>query len=501
MKYLVGALLLCGLTTAAHSADVSLLIVNARVIDGTGAPASIRAVRIRGSAIEATGNLKPRKGEEVFDAGGLILAPGFIDTHSHHDRRLDEHPDATAVVSQGVTTIVAGQDGSSADSLAAMFQKLREHPVAINVASFVGHGTVRSAVMGQDYKRLATAEEVSRMKALVEEGMKAGALGLSSGLEYDPGHYSDTAELVALAKVASRHGGRYASHIRSEDHDLWQAVDELIEIGRVAHMPVLYSHMKLAMVGWWGQNAKLIGKLDAARRSGVDLSGDIYPYDFWHATLSVMFPNRDFTNRESAARALETVAPADGLRLSWYTPDQTLAGKTIAEIAMARNTDAVTTLIDLVAKAEEPGQSASVMGTSMRGDDIDALLLWPGANICSDGAMDSRHPRGTGAFTRVLRDYVRERKLLTWEAAIHKMTEEAAEHVGITGRGAIRRGLAADLVLIDPATVSDRSTIADPTALSVGIERVWVNGVVVYEKGSATGARSGVPILRPVRAP
>ncbi|HZF16227.1 MAG TPA: D-aminoacylase [Steroidobacteraceae bacterium] len=501
MKYLVGLLLLCCLAAAGHSAVASLLIVNARVIDGTGAPAALRSVRIRGSTIEALGNLKARKDEAVFDAGGLILAPGFIDTHSHHDRGLDEHPEATAVVSQGITTIVIGQDGSSADSLAAMFDKLRTHPVAINIASFVGHNTVRSAAMGDDFKRLATPAEIERMRALVETGMKDGALGLSTGLEYDPGHYSNTAEILELAKVASRYGGRYASHIRSEDHDLWQAVDELVEIGRVAHMPVLYSHMKLAMVGWWGQNAKLIEKLEAARRSGVDLSGDVYPYDFWHATLSVMFPKRDFSNRESAARALETVAPADGLRLSWYTPDQSLAGKTVAEIAAARNTDNVTTLIDLVLKAEAPGQSASVMGTSMRGDDIDALVLWPGANICSDGAMDSRHPRGTGTFTRVLRDYVRERKLLTWEAAIHKMTEEAASHVGITGRGVIRRGLAADLVLIDPVTVSDRSSIADPTALSVGIERVWVNGVVVFAQGSPTGARSGVPILHPPRAP
>lgn len=495
MRYLSLVLSSGILIAVASAATASTLIVNARVIDGTGTPATAAAVRIHNGRIEAVGRLKPRRGEEIVDAKGLILAPGFIDTHSHHNGGLERHPDAAPVLSQGVTTIVAGQDGDSAESIDAFFAGLRAHPVAINVATFIGHGTVRSAVMGEDFKRLAKPEEVVKMQSLVEAGMKAGALGLSSGLEYDPGHYSNTAELVALSQVVSRYGGRYASHIRSEDHEIWQAVDELIEIGRTARVPVLYSHMKLAMVGWWGQHERMLAKLDAARRSGVDLSGDVYPYEYWHADLYVLFPNRDFTSRDSAEKALTLVAPASGLRLSEYPVDPTLVGKTVAEIAAARGTDEVTTLIDLVVKTEQSGKSDGVMGTSMRGDDIDAFMLWPGSNVCSDGAMDSRHPRGVGAFTKVLRDDVRERKLLSWEAAIHKMTAAAAEHAGISGRGIIRKGYAADLVLIDPETVSDRSTIADPTALSVGIERVWVNGVVAYAQGQSTAERPGQPIL------
>ncbi|HTK51363.1 MAG TPA: amidohydrolase family protein, partial [Gemmatimonadaceae bacterium] len=245
------------------------LIVNARVLDGTGAPARPADVRIANGHIVALGRLTRRTGERVVDAHGLTIAPGFIDTHSHHDRGLLDHRDALAAVSQGITTIVVGQDGESHFPLAAYFARLDSTPAAINVASYIGHGTIRGRVMGDDFRRTATDSEVARMRTLVREEMSAGALGLSTGLEYDPGIYSAPSEVLELAKVAGSMGGRYISHMRSEDRNFWQALDELITIGREAHMPVQVSHMKLAMRALWGQGDSLIATLNRARAAGV----------------------------------------------------------------------------------------------------------------------------------------------------------------------------------------------------------------------------------------
>ena len=481
---------------AAASPSHTTLIVNARVLDGTDAAARLAAVRIEGERIAAVGALERRATDDVVDAGGLTLAPGFIDTHSHHDRGLFDHLDAPAAVSQGITTIVVGQDGSSTLPLGDLFARLERTPPALNVASFVGHNDLRTAVMGSDTKRLASQREIDSMRALVRSGMQDGALGLSTGLEYDSGIYSNTAELIALAREAALQGGRYVSHVRSEDRELWHALDEVVEIGRATGMPVQVSHMKLAMTDWWGQAQRFIDVLERARASGVDVTGDVYPYEYWHATLTVLFPDRDFANREAAERALRSVAPAEGLRLTEFTPEPSLVGKTVAEIAAARGTDPATTLMALVAQSQAPGAEEAVMGTSMRADDTAALIAWPEANICSDGTLDGGHPRGAGAFTRVLRLYVREQKVLTLEEAVRKMTSAAAAHVGIPDRGTIRPGAFADLVLFDPATVSDRSTVENPHAPSVGIAKVWVNGVVVLVDEHPTGAHPGRALRR-----
>ncbi len=260
-------------------------------------------------------------------------------------------------------------------------------------------------------------------------------------------------------------------------------------------MPVQISHMKLAMTDWWGQAARYIAALDGARAAGVDVTGDVYPYEYWHA-LAVLFPDRDFTNRKAAELALKSVAPPEGLRLTEFTPEPSLVGKTVAEIAAARASDPATTLMALVAQSRAPGAEEAVMGTSMRADDTAALIAWPQANICSDGTLNGGHPRGAGAFTKVLRLYVREERLLTLEEAVRKMTSAAAAHMGLPDRGTIRPGAFADLVLFDPATVSDRSTVEDPRAPSVGIARVWVNGELVLVDERPTGARPGRVLRR-----
>lgn len=490
------ALLLFAAELRGDAQATGTLIVNARIVDGSGRPASLGSVCILGDRIHSAGS--PRAGcrGATIDAGGLFLAPGFIDTHSHHDRGLAEEPEALAAISQGITTIIVGQDGSSRWPLQALFAELEGRPAAVNVASFVGHNTIRGIVLGQDSARPATAAERDRMRALLRQGMRAGALGLSTGLEYEPGYHADTGELIDLAREAARHGGRYSTHMRSEDRDLWQALEETLQIGREARIPVHVSHMKLAMVDWWGQAPRYLGMLDRARASGIEVTGDVYPYTFWQSTLTVLFPDRDFTSRESAEMVLRKIAPAEGLLLARYTPDPSLAGSTLAEIAERRGQDPAVTLMDLIARSQAPGEDESVIGTSMREDDVSALIAWPHANICSDGSLHGRHPRGSGAFTRVLREQVRERGLLSLESAVAKMTSAAAAHAGIVDRGVVRPGAYADLVLFDPDTVADRASTAEPDARSAGIHTVWVNGVVVYEGSAATGAHPGRVVRR-----
>lgn len=491
------AMLSSGVAVRADSGATTTLIVNASIVDGTGSPARAGAVRIDGDRIVAVGNLKAATGERVLDAGGLTLTPGFIDTHSHHDEGLFDDRDALPLTTQGVTTIVVGQDGSMTFPVKELFEHQEKSPAAVNVATFVGHGNLRMDVMGEDYKRHATVDEIARMRALVTEGMQAGALGLGTGLEYDPGIYSTSEEVIDLAKEAARFGGRYQSHIRSEDRYFWEALDEIIRIGREAKIPVLVTHMKLAMIDWWGQSKRLLDLLERARAEGVDITGDIYPYEYWQSNLGVLFPERDFANRETAEFVLRSIAPPDGLLITRYPPDPGLEGMTVAQIAARNGTDAATALIDLTTRSAARGDSDSVIGTSMLAEDVKALSVWPHANFCSDGELAGRHPRGRGTFTKVLRDYVREQKLFSLEEAVRKMTSLSAAHVGIVDRGVIRPGAHADLVLLDPAQVADRSTSADPLALSAGIEKVWVNGVVVLEGGKGTGAFPGKAIRRP----
>lgn len=478
----------------------SVLIQGATIVDGTGGPGRVADVRVAGAAIRQIGRLVPTPRDSLVDARGLVLAPGFIDTHSHHDWGLDSGRTALAATSQGITTIIVGQDGFSHFPLADFFARLEARPAAVNVASYVGHNQLRALIMGDQYKRQATVAEVQHMRALLQGEMAAGALGLSSGLEYDPGIYSSTDELIALAKVAARSGGRYISHIRSEDRHFWTALAEAITIGRAAHLPVQISHAKLAMHGLWGQADSLVRVLDQARRSGVRVTLDVYPYTYWQSTLTVLFPERDFHDTAAARFALTELTLPDSAFLSAFAPDTTLVGKSIAEIAALRRTDPASTLIALIAEAHPSGQAGgefreSVIVTSMVQRDIDRLVQWPFANVCTDGALRGGHPRGFGAFPRFFRLYVRERHLLSLEEAVRRTTSLAAANVGIVNRGRIAPGYSADLVLLDTAALTDRATPASPHLPASGVQAVWVNGVLVYD-GAPTGALPGRVIRR-----
>lgn len=469
----------------------STLIINASVLDGTGARARRVSVRITGDRIAEVGVLEPGVTDRVVDARGLTLTPGFIDTHSHHDRGL---PEALAPLSQGITTIVVGQDGGSAFPLKEILARLEATPPAVNVASYVGHGTLRRRVMGNDFRRTATDAEVDRMEELLRNEMQSGALGLSTGLEYDPGIYSDPKEVLALAKVAAAAGGRYISHVRSEDRQFWKAIDEAIDIGRQARIPVQISHVKLAMRSLWGHTDRLLETLNAARASGVQITADIYPYTYWQSGMTVLFPNRDFDNRKEAEFALREVTSPDGLLVTRFQQNAAYEGKTLAEIAKLRGTDPPQAMMDMIREAGE--SDVGIVATSMDERDVERLMQWPFANICSDGTSSGGHPRGFGAFTRVLGRYVRENRSLTLAEAVRKMTSLSAANVGIRNRGMIKPGYYADLVLFDPATVIDRATTKDPRTMSAGIETVWVNGEVAFEKGGTTTKNPGRVLRR-----
>jgi len=481
-----------------------ILIENALVLDGSGSDGVVTDVRTQGGRIESVGDLTATDGERVIDATGLVLAPGFIDTHSHHDWGLLENRGALAAISQGITTIVVGQDGGSQFPLGVFFSELEAAPTAVNVASYVGHAVVRTAVMGDDYRRAATAVEVEEMRGVLRRELSAGALGLSTGLEYDVGLDATTDEVIELAKETADVGGRYISHMRSEDRRLEEAIEELILIGREAEIPVQISHMKLAMKSLWGRSAEILERLDRAREDGVDVTADVYPYEFWQSTMTVLFPERDFDNRQTVQFVLDELAPPDGMFISSYEADPSLVGMSLEQIAESRGEDPATTYMALIAEsqalAEKTGAGTeSIIAKSMHPDDIATLISWPHTNVSSDGMSFGGHPRGFGAFTRVLRMHVREERHLGLPEAIRKMTSSAAEHVGIEGRGVIRPGAYADLVLFDPETVADRSTAESPTEPSVGIDRVLVNGVVVFEDGQVTSERPGRVVRRKER--
>lgn len=479
----------------------SWLITNVTVFDGTGEPRFAGSVRVDGGRIAAVGVLEAIEGEHIVDGRGQALAPGFIDSHSHVDRDLFTLPDAQPAVSQGITTAIAGQDGFSPFPLGDFVARLAEHPAALNLAAYAGHNTIRREVMGGDYRRAASDAERERMETLLLAELETGALGLGTGLEYDPGIYSEPAEVLQLAQLAAQQGGRYISHLRSEDRWFAESLDEIIHIGRETGMPVQISHMKLAMKSLWGTAPQVLAKLDAARAEGIDITADIYPYEYWQSNLMVLLPKRDITDRDEIAFALSELAPPEGIRMTQFDPQPGYVGKTLTEIAELRGVDPVTAFMQLidesVAMTEETGEEAdAIIATSMTEADVLALLKWPHTNLCTDGGLVDLHPRARGTYPRVLGRYVREMGELSLEEAVYKMTGLAADHMGFTDRGRVEAGQAADLVLFDPDTVIDRATPQDPESLSNGITTVWVNGVAVWDQGESTGMRPGVFIRR-----
>lgn len=472
------------------SPGASFVIVGARIADGTGAPLRLADVRIENGRIVDVGDIKPRRGEFLIDAKNRVLAPGFIDVHNHSTTGLAREPLAISQISQGITTLLVGQDGSSPLPIGEYLDARRNAPAAVNVATCIGHASVRSRVMGDDYKRVATAPEVGRMEALVDQGFKDGALCLSSGLEYEVGGYAAVEEVIALARVAAKHRGFYISHIRDEADLTLEAMTELVAIGERASVAVQNTHIKVGTAAVWGKAKDALRIFDSARRRGLDITADCYPWDAWSSTILVLVPNKKYDDPVSVARGLADVGGASNVLISSYESDPSYEFKTMTEIASARGI----TPVDLFIEIARNG-GASVVAKSMMDEDIRAFYSWPWTMVSSDGGIGYRHPRGAGTFPRVLGRFVRERGWLTLEEAIRKMTSLPAARLGLADRGAIAPGFVADLVLLDPRTVIDNATFTEPFRLSTGIDKVWTLGELVWE-GRATGTRPGRVLSR-----
>ena len=479
------------------------IIRNAMIYDGSGGEPFKGDIGINADTIAFIGDLSNASAKKEVDAKGNPVAPGFIDTHSHHaGGSLFQHRDLIAAVSQGITTIIIGQDGGSNFPLSDFYKKLNDTTIALNIGSYSGHNTLRDSVLGKDYKRFATQQEIDKMKVLLQQDMEAGAFGLSTGLEYDPGIYSSTVEILQLAKVVTPFGGRYISHIRSEDRYFWKAIDEVITIGKEARIPVQVSHIKLAMHNIWGKADSLLALFDDARKSCIDITADIYPYAFWNSTIKVLFPDRNFNDEKEAELILKEITLPEDIILGSYEVNPAYAGKSVAEIAKIENKAPARMLVELIKRIDDWEKEntrdcqENIMATSMSEADIIKLMQWPHTNICSDGSSGGTHPRGYGAFTRVLGKYVNKEKALTMQQAIYKMTGLSAQQMGIKKRGLIKTGYFADLVIFNPETVSDEATIAEPHKLSDGIETVWVNGKIVFENKKTTDLYPGKIIKR-----
>ena len=494
MRYLL-LLLMVSLFSCTNE-KYDLIIQNARIIDGSGSAINEGDVGINADTIAFVGDLSRAEAVQVIDANGLVLAPGFIDSHSHHDRGMFDNREMQALTSQGVTTMIIGQDGGSQLPLKQLFEKLASAPLAINVGSYTGHNTLRRNVLGENYQRISSQEEIDKMVQLLKEDLESGSLGLSTGLEYDPGIYSNEDEVLQLTKVLAPYDARYISHIRSEDRNFWKAVTEIINLGKETGVPVQISHVKLAMKSLWNQSDKLISTLDSARAAGINITADIYPYTYWQSTMKVLFPERNFKDRKAAEFALTQLTTPEGVIIGNFSPEPAYVGKTLAEVAAMRNTDGVQTLMDLIELVDQQDGDESIIATSMAEEDITKLIQWPYSNICSDGNSDGLHPRGHGSFPKILRHYVREKKDLTLEEAVHKMTQQAALNLNLSKIGLIAPGYQADLVLFDSDTISDHATYQYPHALASGINWVMVNGNLVIQNGTPTQQFPGKIILR-----
>lgn len=517
MPRLSFAALLCA--TACFAADYDLLIRNARVIDGSGNPWYRADVGIRDGKIAALGNLTRATATRTVDARERVVAPGFIDVHTHVEGGIERLPEAANFVQDGVTTIVTGNCGGSESDMAALFSRLDRLKLGINFASLIGHNTVRREVMGTA-NRKATPEEIQKMQALVAKAMKEGAVGFSTGLIYIPGTYASSDEVVALGKAAASHGGVYASHMRDEGAHVTEAIDEALRVGREAGTRVQLSHFKIDNKRLWGASEKSLALVEKARQDGVDVVVDQYPYDHSSTNLGITLPSwaladgPDEVRKRLDDKAVRTRIVKEMLDMvkkkgqkdySYATVaacsfDRSIEGKNISQINLMRGRkkglkNEAETILDLQAKG-----FVQMVYHSMGEKDVDRILRYPNTAIASDSGVREfgsgvPHPRAYGTNARVLAEYVRKRQVISLEDAVRRMTSLPARTFGFRDRGLLREGFQADLVLFDPARVQDKATYQQPHQYAEGFDLVLVNGVPVVEEGKVTGARPGA-VLR-----
>ena len=529
----------------APAQQFDLVIRNGHIIDGTGSPWYSGDIAIRNGRIAAIGSFGNPSARRVIDAHGLIVAPGFIDMLGQSELSILVNPHLPSKIFQGITTEITGEGNSIAplnpailaadrpgyehyevtpdwSTFSEYFARLEHNGMGINLASYVGATQVRRLVLGED-NRAPSPAELDRMKDLVAAAMQDGAMGLSTALQYAPAPYASTEELIALASVASRFGGIYATHMRSEGDAINQSLDEVFRIGREAHIPVEIWHLKAAGKPNWGRMPEIVERINRARAAGIDVEADTYAYPAWFNSFSAFVPPwaHDGGDAKMIARLKDPVARArirhemesrsPGWDNEWQEipgPEAILVsvvqnpkllplqGKTIAQIAGAEHKDAIDTIFDLL--IEDPGISVAVFGMSEA--DVAEALKQPWVSIDNDSqgtapsgllGAEHPHPRAYGTLPRILRKYVREEKLLTLQEAIRKFSALPAQRMRLSDRGVLKQGMWADIVVFNPETIRDLATFENPNQLSVGMEYVLVNGVPVIDHGEMTDALPG----------
>jgi dihydroorotase/N-acyl-D-amino-acid deacylase len=526
MRRSVLVLLALVLTTSSAAAQraqsFDLILRGGRVIDGTGNPWMRADVGVRGDRIARIGDLTDAVARRDIDASGLVVAPGFIDPHTHAVRGIFDVPTADNYLLQGVTTLTEGNDGSSPFPVGPHLARIAETAISPNWAVFVGQGTIRREVVGAD-DREPTPDELDRMRALVAEAMAQGALGLSTGLFYVPGSFTSTEEVIELAKVAATHGGIYISHMRDEAQRLLESVRETIRIGEEAGLPVQMTHHKAISKDMWGQSVESLALVDAARARGVDITIDQYPYTASQTTINALVPQwAQAGGRDELLARLDDPETRRRIRgeivyriehdrgggdpqnvvIGLCTWDRSLEGKSLAEILTDRGTQVtLANAADLVMEIIVRGGARAIYH-AMDEADVERIMQHPVTAIGSDGGVSVfgesvPHPREYGTFARVLGRYVRDRGVLTLEEAVRKMSGATAQRLGLQDRGVLREGLFADIAVFDPATIQDRATFAEPHQYAEGVEYVLVNGTLVVDGGRHTGARPGRVLYGP----
>ena len=501
--------------------NFDIIIRNGKIINGAGNSWYYADIAVKDGRIAAIEKLINATATKIIDAKGLIVAPGFIDVHAHIEGGIFENPAAGNYIYDGVTTVITGNCGGSADDMKIFFLRIDSLKPSINIASLIGHNTVRRQAMGLD-NRLATSEEQKKMEELVQQAMKDGAVGLSTGLIYLPGMYSSTEEVIGLAKAASLHNGMYASHIRNEESKVVEAINEAINIGKQANIPVQISHFKVSHRANWGRSKETLPLIEAARKEGYDVTIDQYPYTASSTNLGVRLPDWAMAGGLDSQKARiadpvlhkkiidDMLAQLKEYKYKNYSyavvanhgADTTLNGKNISEInklkgRKSKASEEAETILDMMKAG-----GAQMVYHGMNEDDVRYFMKYPFNMVGADAGVPTPgkgmpHPRAYGTNARVLGKYVREEKIISLEEAIRRMTSLAAQKFQLKDRGLLKEGYAADIVIFNEAEVNDKATFENPHQYSTGFKYVLVNGKLVLENGVQTGVRNGQSLKGP----
>lgn len=518
MKYFLSVIFLFLFKQILASDTADIIIKHGKIIDGTGNPWFYGDVAIRNGKIISVGNLNNWFAFKTIDATGFVIAPGFIDVHTHIENDEVKNPYATNFIMDGVTTVITGNCGSSNVDVKKYLSFIDSLHLSINVGTLIGHNDVREAVMG-DANRAPSNEELEKMRSLVAQGMKDGAVGFSTGLIYIPGTYANTNEIVALAKVAAQYNGVYSTHMRNESDSVTQAIDEALTVAKEANIPLEISHFKVGGQQNWGRSTQTLAMVKQARESGLDVTIDQYPYTASSTSLSTLLPdwiladNGDsikarLQNPQIRKQAIDYMLSKLHARklkhfnyavVAYYKADTTMNGKSIEQVNLAwhRKHKAkyeAQTVIDMILH-----DNATMVFHGMSEDDVKYIMQYPFNMFACDASIrvygeGVPHPRGYGTNARVLGKYVRDEKIITLEEAIRRMTSLPAQKFHFNDRGLLLPGYAADVVVFDPNTVNDLSTYEKPHQYSTGFRYVFVNGKITLENGEHNGTRAGVTL-------